>query len=571
MDGVRVRAPELHGAGGWVNVGAGADADALSMADLRGKLVLLHFWTAGCVNCQRVTEELRTLERRHRDVLVVVGVHSPKFPHERSHASVRDAAARQRIEHPVLDDPELVTWDAYGVRAWPTLVLVDATGRVALTVAGEGHAGEVDAAVRSLVAEAEDSGTLLRGPLTSAPVTGGTGELAFPGKVAVDAAARRMAVADTGHDRVLVTTLDGEVLHELDGLYQPQGVRFDGPDAILVCETGADRVWRITLGNGVGHRGVRTLLCDALRSPWDVVRWHGHVVIAEAGRHRLWAIDADGEVQVIAGTGGENVVDGPALEALLAQPSGLAVTAADELAFVDAESSALRTLDRPGGTVRTLVGHGLFVSGADDGDVTRATLQHPLGVVRAPDGALVVADTYNDLLRVWRGAHLWTVPTEGFDGPGGLDVLPDGVLLVADTGGHRVVRVDPVTGLAEAIDVGGAGSGDVTGPAVWAPDAVARTLILPAGGTLEVEVDLALDGDALDGGGGPAVRVTATAADPEVLGDETTWERDSLPARIGVPLGHESGRVTVELRAATCGDGVCRLRRTQRAYDVILT
>lgn len=565
MDRVRVRAPQLHGAGGWIG------ADAVSLTQLRGKLVLLHFWTAGCVNCVRVDEQLRDLERRWADVLVVIGVHSPKFPRERAHDSVRAAVARLRIEHPVLDDPELVTWDAYGVRAWPTLVLVDATGRVALTVAGEGHAGELEAAVQVLRHEADDAGILRRGAQEVTPVAEGTGELAFPGKVAVDDDARRLVVADTGHDRVLVTTLDGEVLHELGGLYQPQGVRFDGPDAVLVCETGADRVWRIVLGHGVGHSGPRTLLCDTLCSPWDVVRWHGHVVIAEAGRHRLWAIDADGECQVIAGTGGENIVDGPALQALLAQPSGLAVTADDALAFVDAESSALRTLDRPGGTVRTLVGHGLFVSGADDGNVTRATLQHPLGVVCAPDGALVVADSYNDLLRVWRGAHLWTVPTEGFAEPGGLDVLPDGQLVVADTGTHRIVRVDPVTGLAEAVDVGGPGSGDVAGPAAWAPDAVARTLILPAGGTLEVELDLPLGGDALDATAGPPIRVTATAAEPAVLGDERVWERNVLPARVDVPLGHESGRVTVELRVATCGDGVCRLRRTQRAYDVILT
>lgn len=570
MDRARVRAPELAGGGGWVN------ADALALADLRGKLVLLDFWTAGCVNCVHVAEELRVLERRFADVLVVIGVHSPKFPHEQGHAVVHAAVARHRIEHPVLDDPDLVTWDAYGVRAWPTLVLIDATGRVALTVAGEGHGTRIADAVAVLIAEATAAGVLQRGPLQVAPASAGTGELAFPGKVAVDPLGGRLVVADTGHDRVLVTTFDGEVLHELGGLYQPQGVRFDGPDAILVCETAADRVWRIELGpsppRGAGG-GDRTLLTDRLKSPWDVVRWHGHVVVAEAGRHRIWAIDRDGEPQVIAGTGEENLVDGAALEALLAQPSGLAVTATDELAFVDAEASALRILDRPGGRVRTLVGHGLFVSGAADGDSLRATLQHASGVAPVADGALVVADTYNGLVRVWRGEHLWTVPVEGFDEPGGLDVLPDGRLVVADTGNHRIVRVDPLGDPppAEAIDVGGPGSGDLTGAAAWMPTAVTQTVIAESGGTLAVELDVPLDGDELDAAGGAPVRVTARASEGALLAGRSSWSLDALPARVEVPLGTGSGRITVELRVATCAGDLCRLRRTERAYDVILT
>lgn len=563
-----MRAPELTGAGAWIGT------EPLSLADLRGKIVLLDFWTTACVNCLHVAEELRALERRYAEVLVVIGVHSPKFPHERELDVVRAAAARMRVEHPVLSDPELKLWDAYAVRAWPTLVLVDARGRVALTVAGEGHAEQLASAVDVLIAEAEAAGGLRRGPLPLTPAAGGTGELAFPGKVAVGGGpgdSARLAVADSGHDRVLVTTLEGEVLHELGGFYQPQGVCFDGPGALLVCETAADRVWRVELGHGVGDPGRRELLTGRLKSPWDVCRWHGHVVIAEAGRHRLWAIDRDGEPQVIAGTGGENLVDGSAPAALLAQPSGLAITGSGELAFVDAESSALRVLDRPGGFVRTLVGQGLFVSGAADGNAERARLQHPLGVATAPDGALLVADTYNGLVRVWRGEHLWTVPVEGFLEPGGLDVLPGGRLVVADTGNHRVVLVDPIDGHAEAVDVGGAGSSDVAGPGTWTPAAVATTLIAAAGSVLDVELDVPLDGDELDALGGAPVRVTASALVPGLLGGDTSWTLDALPARVGVRLGHGSGRVTVELRAATCDGALCRLRRTQRAFDVILT
>ena len=569
LDRARVRAPALDGAGGWIG------SPPLSLAQLRGKVVLLDFWTLACVNCQRVIEELRGIERRFGDVLVTIGVHSPKFPHEHEHAAVRDAVARHRIEHPVLDDPEMTTWDAYAVRAWPTLVLIDADGRVALTVSGEGHQVELASAIEALVAEAEGKGTLRRGPL---PDDGdayadaedadhdlriaGTGELAFPGKVAIeDGATRapRVAIADTGHDRVLVCRLDGEVEHELDGFYQPQGVRFDGVGdtaTLLVCETGADRVWRVPLDGRP-----RELITDALKSPWDVVVWQGHVVVAEAGRHRLWAVDRAGELQVVAGTGAEGLHDGPGLEAVLAQPSALAITADGDLAFLDAEASALRVVRAGTFAVETLAGAGLFAWGDRDGDARRARLQHPLGLALGPSGELYVADTFNDAIRVWRGTHLWTVPVEGFAEPGGIAALPDGRLLVADSGHHRVVRVDPLRARTKVLEVGRPASSDAT---TGAPAAVAGTLVQPAGATVPLQLDL-------DPAGGPPVRVRAFADAAGLLREPTEWRASALPVSIDLALGEGSGRVTVELLAATCGPDACRLRRTQRAYDVLLT
>src|SRR5437763_3068891 len=110
----RVRAPELRGRG-WLNTG-GKD---LTLADLRGKVVLLDFWTFCCINCLHVIEELRELEVRFADELVVIGVHSPKFPHEQDPLALARAVSRYGITHPVLDDPDRSTWQRYGVRSWP--------------------------------------------------------------------------------------------------------------------------------------------------------------------------------------------------------------------------------------------------------------------------------------------------------------------------------------------------------------------------------------------------------------------------------------------------------------------
>ena len=116
----RTRAPDLRGLGGWINTEV-----PLTLAALRGKVVVLDFWTFCCINCLRVLEELRPIETRFPDELVVIGVHSPKFPHEHDHTALERAVARHRITHPVLDDTELATWEQYGIKGWPTLVVID--------------------------------------------------------------------------------------------------------------------------------------------------------------------------------------------------------------------------------------------------------------------------------------------------------------------------------------------------------------------------------------------------------------------------------------------------------------
>jgi thiol-disulfide isomerase/thioredoxin len=568
LDRPRVRAPELPGGESWVG------DEAISLESLRGSIVLLHFWTAGCINCIRVHEELRGLQRRFAGELVVIGVHTPKFAHERDLETVRGAIARSRIEHPVVADTDGTLWDAYAIRAWPTLVLIDATGRVAATVSGEGHAVVLASAIERLTTERSAAGVLAEHD--PPPAEHGLTPphqrrmLAFPGKVAVGtnpSGAPRIAIADSGNDRVLVVRPDGVVVGRVRGLYQPQGVRYDGPDTLLVCDTGADRLLRYaTEASGEGE-----VITDKVVSPWDVVRWHGHLVIAGAGRHVLYAIDADGEVQVIAGTGREGQLDGPALQAQLAQPSALAITAEGELAFLDAEGSALRVLDRPGGHVRTLVGRGLHGWGDTDGDRDHAALQHPTGLAAAPDGALYIADTYNGLIRVWRGMHLWTVPLDPdweLCEPGGIDVLGDGRLVIADTGGHRTLIADPVSGEVGEHAIGGAPSEHDNSQGMFA-----RPVVASEGDVLDVEIDAGDldDGEMLDHAGGPPVRVRALAADDDLLGDTTEWELDEVPGRVQVPLGRGSGRLVVEIRVATCTPDRCLLRRTEIAYDVMLT
>ena len=545
----RTRAPELRGIGGWVNTDV-----PLSLESLRGRIVVLDFWTFCCINCIRVLEELRPLEARYADVLVVIGVHSPKFPHETDHGALERAVVRHRITHPVLDDPELATWEQYGIKGWPTLVVIDPEGYVVGGVSGEGAGPVLERAVTELVAEHQAKGTLITGGVVATPsLDVSTGTLAFPGKVACDGE-ERLAIADTGHDRVLITDLEGRVERTVEDLSEPQGVAFDDT-TLVVCDTGADRVLAVDIVTGA-----QTVIAEGLASPWDVtVESPGCYVVAEAGRHRLWRVSDDGG-ELAAGTGAESLEDGPALEALLAQPSGVAVIGGG-VAFVDAEASALRVLTEDGRVV-TLVGTGLFDWGRVDGPSHVARLQHPLGVAAvAGTDVIWVADTFNSMLRVWEGKHemLRGLPVEGLDEPGGLDVLPDGRLVVADTSNHRVLVVDPETGALEPLIVDESWNEAPEGEALW---------VVPHG-ELAIPYDVVLEnGEALDTSDGPPIRVSVTAEPGALLGDgPRQWALSTAAGEVEVRTGRPGeGLLHLKVIAAACEDDRCTVHRLRRRH-----
>ena len=562
-----IRAPELTGAGGWINT-----AEPLTMAALRGSIVLLDFWTFCCINCLHVLEELRPLEEAYPRELVIVGVHSPKFPEEHDHEAVVRAVARHRITHPVLDDPDMITWSRYAIRAWPSLVLVDSEGIVRASVSGEGYGPALLEAVGKLIEEGRANGTLHEGPspvrLAGTAAAGGvprdTGMLAFPGKVActVDAdGATRLAIADTDHDRILVARLDGNaatVERVYDGLHEPQGLYFDGAVRLIATNCLSGEVLAIER-----ESGARRVLAGEISSAWDVAPWQGGIAVAEAGRHRLrWIADAQngGEAEVLAGTSAEGLQDGPAQAAVLAQPSGLTVSG-DALYFLDSETSSLRRLGADG-QVTTLVGEGLFDWGTQDGPGAEARLQHPLGITAAPDGTLYIADTFNSRLRRWQNGTLTTLPIAGLHEPGGLCLLPDGRLAVADTNHHRIALVDPANDAVETLRLLMEGEESET--------QASRTLA--AGATVRLSLALDLAGDELDPSNGPPVRVSVSADPPSLLAaGPRVWALDALPAEVELRTGAiGEGTLHVDLRAASCLGDVCRLHTRTLDISIVL-
>jgi thiol-disulfide isomerase/thioredoxin/sugar lactone lactonase YvrE len=480
-----VHAPEIDLPGlEWLNV-----ERPLSLAALRGKLVILDFWTFCCINCMHVLPTLRRVEDAFPTELAVIGVHSPKFAAERDAANVRAAIARYGIRHPVVHDPEFRLWRAYAVRAWPTLVFVAPDG----TVLGQ-HAGEPDpeallAGVGEFLGQARAAGALRPAPLALAPAAPGTGRLAFPGKIKAwrRNGATRWVIADSGHHQIVVVDERGAEIARIgagaggrnDGPLAE--ARFDGPqglvaegDVIYVADTGNHAIRKVDLAAGqvatlagTGRRGPALghpapAVAAALASPWDLALDGHRLYFANAGTHQLGQLDlAAGTVAALAGDSGEAIEDGPALAARLAQPSGLALDAgARQLYFVDSETSAVRELDLDAGRVRTLVGHGLFDFGHRNGAFGEARLQHPLGIDWAPvegtPGRLYVADSYNGRVRAvdLAAQRIDDVDGEGFvcadpvclpaGEPAGVAVAGLQRLLVADTNNHRVLEYDLV-------------------------------------------------------------------------------------------------------------------------------
>jgi thiol-disulfide isomerase/thioredoxin len=476
---LRVRASELVGRN-WLNTGG----KSLDLESLRGKIVLLDFWTFCCINCLHVLDELRPLEEKFSDVLVTVGVHSPKFEHEADPVALAAAVERYEIHHPVLDDPELDTWKAYTARAWPTLVVIDPEGYIVAHLSGEGHADGLAVLIPELIAEHEAKGTLHRGsgPYVAPEATSGT--LRFPGKALFLPAGRGSSdtgtsdaetsdagtwlVTDTGHHRLVELGTDFQTVLRTYG----SGARghADGPAADV------DSVKPTARFNE--PQGLVLL-------PEDVAAKAGYdVVIADSVNHRLRGLSlTDGTATTVVGNGIQRLLEtGPArvdedaagftgqlsghpLEVSLSSPWDVVwSTKLNAVVVAMAGTHQIFSFDPLTGAVAIVAGNGL--EGLLDGPAHEAWFAQPSGLAEDADGNIWVADSETSALRKLAIAEDGTVTVEtavgkglfdfGFrDGdaaearlqhPLGVTVLPDGSVAIADTYNGAVRRYDPAAG-----------------------------------------------------------------------------------------------------------------------------
>ena len=485
---VRVRAPEITGGSGWLNTDR-----PLSLTALKGKVVLLDFWTYGCINCIHIIPDLKKLEAKYPNELVVIGVHSAKFKNEKETENIRRIILRYEIEHPVYNDSEFSVWQSYGVRAWPTQVLIDPAGYVIGAVSGEGNYDVIDQAVEKTIADFRARGELNEQPLKLVLERAKVGDLplAFPGKVLADAKSDRLFIADSNHNRIVITKLDGSLVDTigtgeraaLDGafdkasFYRPQGMALEG-ETLFVADTENHLIRKVNLKSrtvetiaGTGRQSHEYFKVGpgrsvGLNSPWDLQLVDRTLYIAMAGPHQIWKLDLDkNEVSTFAGSGREARLDGPLLSAGFAQPSGI-TTDGKTLYVADSESNIIRSIDLAGGSVTTLVGGDLFEFGDVDATGDDVRLQHPLGVISVGDKVLI-ADTYNHKIKELDPQKQKVTTRFGtgkpgqsdgisasFYEPGGLSVA-NNKLYVADTNNHAVRMIDLKTRETKTLRIGG--------------------------------------------------------------------------------------------------------------------
>lgn len=469
----RVKAPPLDGAVAWINTAA-----PLELEQLKGKFVMLDFWTYCCINCMHILPELKKLEHAYPNELVVIGVHSAKFDEEKDAANIREAVLRYEIEHPVANDANHAIWNRYGVNSWPTMLLIDPEGEVVYARTGEFRFEDVDPILKKGVAYYKAKGTLderpIRFDLESHKAT--DTPLRFPGKVTADPVGKRLFISDSNHNRIVITDLAGKLLEvigdgsigKIDGSFatssfnHPQGVALVD-DWLYICDTENHMLRKAHLtkktvetvaGTGVQakiswpgmtelsfrlgkvpDRFVGNPKTTELNSPWDLCVHGKDLFIAMAGPHQIWKMPlSETEIGPFAGNGREDIVDGPHLPKMpyeegfssFAQPSGLA-SDGTRMFVADSEGASIRSVPfDPAQPVGTIIGTShlpsgrLFFFGDVDGVAEEVRLQHPIGVAYA-EGLIYVADTYNNKIKQIHPKSTETKTVVGTKEPGFAD------------------------------------------------------------------------------------------------------------------------------------------------------
>lgn len=467
-------APELNEQLHWLN------SEPQSLAGQRGRILALVFWNASSVYSQNMIDELARIRARHPVGLSILGIHLPKFDAEVDDRVVLKALNRQRISFPVANDRNWITWQHFGITRWPSVALIDSEGVVRDIVTGDDNGEVLERKIAELIDEASSSHSLVEHPFRPKNQEEKTA-LLFPSGLAVTDT--HLYVSDTAHHRVLECTHQGRILREF-GTGHPDlndgpanEAAFNSPrglclirETLYIADTGNHALRRVNLISGEvvtllgsgkpgqAKEGVSKHSSEnSLNMPWGLSGSNDKLYMALAGSNQIWEYElGNARMRFIAGTGDLGIADGPGRNALFAQPTNLALVQ-QTLYVVDSATSSVRAIQLQQGMVQTLVGHGLYEFGDQDGERREARMQYPQAIALDPNSPVLwIADTYNGSLRKLRlgggGMTTQQLP-HSLNQPTALAV-GSGALWIADAGAHEVLRYDLGTELVARLPIG---------------------------------------------------------------------------------------------------------------------
>jgi DNA-binding beta-propeller fold protein YncE len=467
--------PEIPDLLHWLNVDS-----PVRLSEQKGRVILLNFDTYCSLHCIHVIADLNYLADKYPNELVIIGIHGPRFPAERSTEHVRNAISRNNICHPVIHDPDYRLWQRFGIHSGPTLSVIDTQGNIVGSISGEGNRHKLERIISALLARAGQPPAGLHAPYVlkqpSAPVC----PLLFPNKIL--ATENRVYIADSGHNRVLATSPQGLILHQYGdgnaGFLDGNGfaAAFDAPQGMViadeflyVADTGNHAIRRINIRNddvvtmaGTGAIGLEPggdyfgnpLEVD-LNTPSGLAYKANVLYIAMTGLHQIWSLSlVTNTLEIFAGSGEEGLIDGASWNACFAQPTALSIIGRTPM--VDAGSSAIRAIDMNTRHVTTLVGRGLFDYGDTDGIGSAARFQYPRDIkADKTQKSLWVADTYNNKIRKIRVDNKLVSSYQvkhPLNEPGGL-AFSGNTLYIANTNRHEIVCINLRSGTTESLNV----------------------------------------------------------------------------------------------------------------------
>lgn len=467
-------APELNESLHWLN------SEPQSIAGQRGRILALVFWNASSIYCQNMMDELARIKARHPVGLAILGIHLPKFDAEVDDRVVLKAVNRMRIGFPVANDRNWIAWQHFGITRWPSVALIDSEGVVCDIITGDDNGDLLERKIAGLIDQAASSHSLMEHPFRAKNTEENTA-LSFPSGLAVTET--HLYVSDTAHHRILECTHQGRILREFGNGHPDLNdgpaneAAFNGPrglclirETLYVADTNNHALRRINLISGevvtllgsgkpgLPKEGISKHSSEnTLNMPWGLSGVNDKLYMALAGCNQIWEYElGNARMRFIAGTGDLGIADGAGRNALFAQPTNISLVQ-QTLYVVDSATSAVRAIQLQQNMVQTLVGHGLYEFGDQDGERREARLQYPQALALDPNSPVLwIADTYNGSLRKLRlgggGMSTQQLP-HSLNQPTALAV-GSGALWIADAGAHEVLRYDLTTELVMRLPIG---------------------------------------------------------------------------------------------------------------------